>query len=57
MLGSHWDVSECILQVSLHNNVVPARVDDQLQNFLEACVPHLANAIWNVVVHRLVMRV
>ena len=56
MLGSHWDVPECILHVSLHNNAMPARVDDQLQNFLEACVPHLANAIRNVVVHRLAMR-
>ncbi len=57
MLGSHWDVLECIFHVSLNNNKVSARVDDQLQNFLEACVPHLANAIRNVVIHRLAMRV
>ncbi len=57
MLRSHLDVSECIFHVSLHNNEVPTRVDDQLQDFLEACVPHLANAIRNLVVHRLAMRV
>ncbi len=57
MLGGHWDVPECILHVSLHNNAVPTRGDDQLQNFLEAYVSHLANAIRNIVVHQLAMRV
>ncbi len=57
MLESHWDVLECIVHVALHYNAVPARVDDQLQNLLEACVPHLAIAIRNLVVHQLAIRV
>ena len=56
MLGSHWDVPEFILHVFFYNNALPACVDDELQNFLEGCVPHLANAIRNVVVHRLATR-
>ncbi len=51
MFGSHWDVPECILHISLHNNALAAPVDDQLQNFLEWYLPHLANAIRNVIIH------